>query len=94
MRVRRAVQTDLAAGVAALRAEMLPVQHAGRRRRALVYVARPSGEGRPKAGYIELVVAAAREWDLPQAYIASLQLWRSPRPVGSSARKLGEFGWT
>ena len=33
----------------------------------------PSGEGRPKPGYMELVIAAAREWELPEAYIRSLE---------------------
>ena len=76
------------------RAEMLPVRRAGRLRPALVYVARPRGMGRPKAGYMERVVAAARAWDLPQAYVASLQHWLAAHPQGVSTRKLGEFGWT
>ena len=50
---------------------------------ALVYFARPRGEGRPKPGYIELVVAAAREWDLPEAYIRSLEAWRRRAPLGA-----------
>jgi hypothetical protein len=56
---------------------------------ALVYLARPGRPGRPKPGYIELVVAAAREWDLPQDYIASLQEWA--RPLGADVRKIREF---
>ena len=71
------------------RAETLAVKCAGRRIAALVYRARPSREGRPKPGYIELVVAAAREWNLPDDYIGALQVW-SPRP-GADARKIGEF---
>jgi hypothetical protein len=74
------------------RAEMLPVRCASRRVPALVYLARSRGEGRPKPGYMELVTAAAREWDLPAAYIRSLERWSVQRPVGSGARKLGEFG--
>jgi AIG2-like family len=73
-------------------AEILTVRCAGRRRPALVYLARPSGEGRPKAGYMELVIAAAREWELPETYIRSLERWLALRPLGSGARKLGEFG--
>jgi hypothetical protein len=76
------------------RATMLPVRWAGRRRPALVYLARVSGEGRAKSGYMDLVVAAARAWNLPQPYIASLQHWLPTRPVGAGARKLGEFRWT
>ena len=58
---------------------------------ALVYIARPAGEGRPKPGYIELVVKAAREWDLPEPYIRSLQEWMPVRSLGSDVRKIGEF---
>jgi gamma-glutamylcyclotransferase (GGCT)/AIG2-like uncharacterized protein YtfP len=39
---------------------------------ALVYVARAGGLGRPKPGYLELVVAAARDWQLPDDYVMSL----------------------
>jgi len=73
------------------RAEMLPVRSDGRRVPALVYLARPSGEGRPKSGYIELVIAAAREWDLPQHYIRSLERFVPARPLGAGARKIGDF---
>ena len=74
------------------RAEALPVHRAGRRV-ALVYVARPRRTGRAKPGYMELVIAAARDWELPEAYIASLLRWLPTRPLGAGARKLGEFGW-
>jgi hypothetical protein len=83
---------NVAAGL--YRAEILPVQIAGRRHRALTYIARPRGTGRPKAGYMELVLEAAQEWKLPAAYIASLQHWLPAQPLGAGARRLGEFGWT
>lgn len=83
------------------RAEILAVRSAGRRVPALVYIARPGGEGRPKPGYIELVIAAAREWDLPEDYIRSLERYLPARPLGplrrsdsaasAAARKIGEF---
>jgi hypothetical protein len=73
------------------RAEMLMVRCGGRRVPALVYCARPSAEGRPKPGYMELVVAAAREWELPDAYVRSLERWSGLRPFGIGTRKLGEF---
>jgi AIG2-like family len=76
------------------RAAMLPVAHAGWRRPALVYVARPKRGGRPKAGYMELVLAAARAWNLPAAYLAPLQRWLPAQPRGAGSRKLREFGWT
>jgi hypothetical protein len=71
------------------RAQTLAVVCEGRRVRALVYRARISGEGRPKPGYIELVMAAAREWGLPDDYIGSFGVW-SPRR-GADVRKIGEF---
>jgi hypothetical protein len=51
---------------------VLPVVMVGRRRSALVYVAPGRVSGRPQPGYQELVVAAAREWNLPDGYVQSL----------------------
>src|SRR5580693_4927730 len=76
------------------RAEILPVRHADRLRPALIYVARPSRAGQPKAGYMELVVAAAQAWHLPADYMSSLQHWLPRRPVGAGSRKLGDIAWT
>ena len=73
------------------RAATLPVRGTGGRMAALVYFARPGPEGRAKPGYIELVVAAAQEWDLPPSYIRGLECWRATRPLGPDARKIGEF---
>lgn len=73
------------------RAEMLPVYRAGRRWPALVYIARRRPAGRPKAGYMGIVLTAAQEWNLPQAYIDSLRRWLPPGPLGSGIRKLGAF---
>ena len=77
------------------RAFMLPVRQAGRRRMALTYVARgarPAGLARP--GYMELVSAAALEWQLPHAYIVSLRRF-VPRGWGDSGpREREEFAWT
>jgi hypothetical protein len=76
------------------RAEIRPVRHAGRLHQALVYFARPSREGRPKAGYMELVVVAARQWKFPDAYIASLRHWLPAQSLGAGTRRIEEFGWT
>jgi len=77
------------------RAEMLPViMSDGRRALSLVYVARRNAVGYPKAGYMELVLAAAAAWRLPPAYMTSLRRWLPMRPRGSGSRKLKEFGWT
>ena len=73
------------------RCETLAVRGPGGRAPALVYCARPGAEGRPKPGYIELVIAAAREWDLPRSYIRALEAWKTTRPLGPDVRKIGEF---
>jgi gamma-glutamylcyclotransferase (GGCT)/AIG2-like uncharacterized protein YtfP len=52
--------------------DMLTVQGRTGRTTALVYVACARGRGRPKPGYLELVVAAARDWQLPDDYVMSL----------------------
>src|SRR5579859_5389118 len=75
--VRDRVMLDVWESVACghYRAALLPVRHAGLRRFALVYVARLRPVGRARAGYMELVSAAARAWNLPPAYINALQRW-------------------
>jgi hypothetical protein len=76
------------------RAATLPVRQAGEVRPALVYIARPSRAGRPKAGYMELVIAAARAWQLPDDYISSLQPWLPRRPADAGPRNLRDVAWT
>ena len=56
------------------RAEMLPVRRQGRRRIGAGLSARGRArQAAPKAGYMELVIAAALEWQLPDVYIDLLQ---------------------
>ena len=74
------------------RAATLPVRIAGRRRPALVYLARP-GEGRGRPGYMDLVLAAAREWELPAAYIRSLDQWLPAQTHAAPDAKIREFRW-
>jgi len=74
--------------------EILPVVQAGRRRGALVYVARRRQVAAAKPGYMDVVIAAAQEWELPEAYIASLLRFMPKRSLGAGQRKFGEFGWT
>lgn len=90
---RDRVTLDLWENIAAeqYRAEILPVLQAGRRRPALVYVARRRPLGRPKAGYMEIVADAARALELPEDYIAGLEEWLPVRSLGSGYRKLGEL---
>ncbi|MGH6674187.1 MAG: gamma-glutamylcyclotransferase family protein [Xanthobacteraceae bacterium] len=79
------------------RAETLQVRVVGGLRQALVYVARPhfgiGTRGRPKPDYMELVLAAARSWELPAGYVASLQVWLL-RSLGAGTRKLRELECT
>ena len=44
-------------------------------RRALIYVARNSATGQPRPGYLEGVIAAAREAGLPGDYVAEIEAW-------------------
>lgn len=53
---------------------MLPVRIGARRMQAGVYIGRRH-EGKPKPGYLELIVAAAREWKLPADHIVQLERW-------------------
>ena len=71
---------------------VLPVLHGERRERALVYIATRAGEGTPRPGYIELVAAAARDWDMPKVYIASLQRWSPSAWHGARMKDVGEIG--
>lgn len=54
------------------RARILPVRHGTGRVAALVYTGRSRTAGRPRPGYLELVVAAARDLGLPHAYVREL----------------------
>jgi len=45
--------------------------------RALVYVGRPDASARPLPGYMENVIASARSWQLPDAYIRELEAFRA-----------------
>jgi len=60
-------------------AKTMAVRCGGRRRNALVYIGHSRTAGRPKPGYLDLVLAAARELDLPSDYVALLERWASSR---------------
>ncbi len=93
---RDRVTLDAWEGIAAerYRAAVLPVGCAGCCRPALVYIARALPAGRAKAGYMELVIAAAQEWQLPADYVSSLQRWLPRRSSGGTGDGRGEFRWT
>jgi hypothetical protein len=73
------------------RTATMPVHCNGRHHAALVYIARPRPLGQPKPGYMEIVVKAARELELPAGYIASLEEWLPKRVLGAGHRKIGDF---
>lgn len=75
------------------RAEMMKVRATGYHCPALVYLARPQKSGEPKSGYMEIVIAAARAWQLPADYIDSLERWLPKHPTRSGQRKLGDLAW-
>lgn len=78
-------------GAGLYRAEMLPVRHDGKQVPALVYLGRTDRPGRPRPGYMKAVVDAARDWELPDDYIRSLETW-SPAPwLSARAGKTGDF---
>ena len=71
---------------------MLPVRHDRRQVRALVYVARQRGEGRPRPGYMAVVEDAAREWQLPERYVRTLRRWAPAALAGARWKDTGELG--
>ncbi len=73
------------------RRAMLPVLFDRVRLNALVYLGHTSNEGRARPGYMEGVIAAAREWELPPDHIASLQRWMSGGWRSAARKEIGEI---
>ena len=69
---------------------MLAVRHAGGRVQALLYVARERRVGRPRPGYQDIVIAAARDWNFPPDYVRDLARWSPSRLAGAHAAEVGE----
>jgi gamma-glutamylcyclotransferase (GGCT)/AIG2-like uncharacterized protein YtfP len=72
------------------RRAMLTVEIDSRRARALVYVGRLRGKRRAMPGYQERIIAAARDWQLPQNYVAELSRW-APGYRGTRPAETGEI---
>lgn len=70
---------------------MLTVEVGSQRVRALVYVGKRRGGGRPMPGYQERLVAAAQEWRLPERYVAELQRL-APGYCAARPAETGEIG--
>ena len=73
------VYEDIASGF--YRREFTLVELHGAVVRALVYVASCDRPGKPQAGYLELVMSAARALGLPPDYLAELE--RLPNDLGA-----------
>ena len=69
----------------------LPVRVGGKRVRAMIYLLRRRAQGRPKPGYVEMIVAAARAWKLPERYIRSVERWSVSRFTGARVIDVGEL---
>jgi hypothetical protein len=61
----------------------LPVRVGARRVPAMVYLLRRRKAGQPKPGYVEMIAAAARDWQLPEPYIRSVERWSRSRFTGA-----------
>jgi gamma-glutamylcyclotransferase (GGCT)/AIG2-like uncharacterized protein YtfP len=68
----------------------LPVRAGTRQVPAMVYLARTRTPGPPRPGYLEAVLAAARELELPADYVAALARWLPSAPRGRRAPDAGE----
>ena len=58
---------------------------------ALVYILRRHGKGRPRPGYVHLVVEAARDWGLPDQYVDALRRWSPSGWRGTRPKDTGEI---
>jgi gamma-glutamylcyclotransferase (GGCT)/AIG2-like uncharacterized protein YtfP len=66
-------------------------------RRALVYVGRANDVGRPRPGYLDLVIKAAESAGLPSAAIADMRAYGEQRPAmkpTATAAKAEKWVWT
>jgi len=69
----------------------LPVRYGDHVVQALVFVARVGGKGRPRPGYMRVVVESARDWQLPERYVRTLARWSRSRWRGARAPDIGEL---
>ena len=69
--------------------ETWPVRQGEATLRALVYVGHARASGKPRPGYMELVLAAAREWNLPADYVRELARWQASSWQGARAPEAG-----
>jgi len=70
--------------------KILPVRAGDRIIASMIYVGRERRPGQPRPGYQRVLVAAAREWQLPERYVRSLERWG--QPFGTRGIEAGEAG--
>jgi hypothetical protein len=68
---------------------MMPVRSDERRVSAMVYLGRSRNPGKPRPGYMEAVIDAARAANLPLVYVQQLQRW-SPSFRGARETETGD----
>ncbi len=74
----------------AYRRRTIPVAWEGRRVAALVYLASAPEGLRPKPGYQDVVIEAARDWGLPERYISSIARCSGARKIRERAAETGD----
>ena len=60
--------------------------------RALVYIGRGTQGGQARPGYLQGILAAAREWDLPEPYLRQLQALSKGMRLSGPKSMQGEAG--
>jgi gamma-glutamylcyclotransferase (GGCT)/AIG2-like uncharacterized protein YtfP len=68
------------------RRRILPVRHGAQSVPALVYVGTDRGDGRARPNYRQIIMEAAREWQLPQHYLLELTRRMPAVPIARSSR--------
>ena len=71
---------------------ILPVRHGSRRVPALLYIARRRGEGTPRPGYMAVVIAAARDWKMPERQLRLLKRWSPSAWTGARWKDTRDLG--
>jgi gamma-glutamylcyclotransferase (GGCT)/AIG2-like uncharacterized protein YtfP len=53
------------------------VRRDGQMQSAIVYIATERRKGRPRVGYLETIISAAREFGFPDRYVEELTAWKA-----------------
>jgi gamma-glutamylcyclotransferase (GGCT)/AIG2-like uncharacterized protein YtfP len=70
---------------------MVPVRRGSRRVAAMIYILRRRTPGRARPGYIAQIVAAGRDWGLPESHIREVERWSPARSYRAGARDFGDI---